>query len=99
MGKGQFQDMSAAELLEEASKTYEAFHIHIGETSSGRRPSVVDGWKQIMSDNLMVAQQYSQVSDIIKDTIIAETDVKQGSTNESEKEKAGNDSKEEEILL
>ena len=55
--------------------------------------------KQLISENLEVAQKYNQVSDIIKNTIIAKTAVEQGSTNEPEKAKDGDNSKEEEILL
>jgi hypothetical protein len=97
MGKGQFHDMKASELLEEASKMYETFHIHISETFSGKRPEVADGWKQLISSNLIVAQKHTQVPDIIKDTVIA--NIKPESTTNEITTKPTEESNEDEILL
>lgn len=69
-GKGQNKNWSASDLLAEASKMYNVFHIHIGETYAGRQQYVVDGWKKLMGDNLLIAQHHDQVPDLISDTII-----------------------------
>lgn len=67
--KFQQQDYTAAELLEMAAKTYNVFHIHIKETASGSRQEVIDGWRQLLHDNLIVADQRIDVADLIADVV------------------------------
>jgi hypothetical protein len=71
MGEGQFQDYTADELIELASKKYNIYHIHIKETASGSRQEVVDGWKQLLQDNLIVAESKQDVAGIIADTVLS----------------------------
>lgn len=65
MGEGQYGDMDATELLNKAREKYNVYHIHIKETSSGSRQEVIDGWKQLMQDNLIVVDNHQDVSDVI----------------------------------
>jgi len=69
MGEGQHEDYSAAALLAKVSEKYEVHHIHIKETSSGSRQSVMDGWKQLIADNLHVAERKTDVAKIIADVV------------------------------
>ncbi len=69
LGGGQYQDFTAAELVAKASEKYFLYHIHIKETASGGRQHVVDGWKQLFSDNLRVAEKRTDVVDIIVDAV------------------------------
>jgi len=69
MGEGQYQDFTAAELLAKASEMYHVYHIHIKETASGQRQHVIDGWKQLMADNLIIAERRTDVSKIIVDIV------------------------------
>jgi hypothetical protein len=62
MGPGQYQDFSALELLDEARKKYHVYHLHIKETASGSRQHVIDEWKQLMADNLIVIQSSDHVA-------------------------------------
>jgi len=71
MGDGQFENFSASQLYDKAREMYNVFHINIAETSSGSRLMVMDGWKQLLSDNLKIAERRNMVSDIIADTIIS----------------------------
>lgn len=73
MGPGQYQDFSASELIDRAREKYEVFHIHIEETASGSRQFVIDGWKQLLSDHLLIAKRREQVFDIIADTVCGNT--------------------------
>ncbi|KKN07246.1 hypothetical protein LCGC14_1069140 [marine sediment metagenome] len=70
MGDGQYENFSAASLCGKASEKYNVFHIHIHETASGSRQEVIDGWKQILADNLIVADHKEDVAKIISDTVI-----------------------------
>lgn len=73
MGTKQNSSYTSIELLELARKMYNVFHIHVRSTGSGRRQSVIDGWSQIMNDDLLVVEDHNDISDIISDTIIKYT--------------------------
>jgi len=67
MGKGQYGlEIQSKDLLEEAKKLYEVYHIHIAETYSGARKNVQEGWRQLMGeDNLIIVQSSDHVSSAI----------------------------------
>jgi hypothetical protein len=73
MGEGQYSDFSATDLLVKASEKYNVYHIHIKETASGSRQRVIDGWKQLLHDNLIVAERKTDVSKIISDIVCKNT--------------------------
>jgi len=71
MGKGQFDNLSATELLDKAREKYEVYHIHMRQGSNGRRQEVIDGWTQLVGkDHLIIAERKEEVSDIIKSVVI-----------------------------
>ena len=70
MGDGQYQNYTSQTLFEEASKKYNVFHIHIKETSSGSRPSVIESWRKILPKNLIIAEKKSDVAGIISDIVL-----------------------------
>lgn len=65
MGSGQHKDFTADELLAMARKSYHVYHLHVKEGCNGNNQSVMDGWKQLMGDNLIIVQDHKQISDII----------------------------------
>jgi hypothetical protein len=65
MGDGQYETYDAKVLLDAARKMYNVYHIHIKETASGSRQQVIDGWKQLMGDNLIVAERHEDVAELI----------------------------------
>lgn len=70
MGDGQYQDYSSAELLEKAMEKYHVFHLHIKETGAGSRQETMDGWKQLISNNLIIVEDKKNVAQIIANTIV-----------------------------
>ena len=62
---GQPATYTKEELLAEAKKTYNVFHIHIKETRSGSRPEVQKFWKDFMGANCIMADSYKELPDII----------------------------------
>jgi len=70
MGDGQYENYSALQLYGKAMEKYDVYHIHIRETGSGARQHVMDGWKQIAQDNLLIAQRHEIVSDLIADVVL-----------------------------
>lgn len=69
MGDGQYEDFSAPQLLEKAREKYNVYHLHISEGSNGNRREVIDGWKQLMGDNLIIVENHQDVSKIIPEII------------------------------
>jgi len=65
MGDGQYEDYSAEKLLDKARESYHVYHLHIKQTASGSRQHVIDGWKQLMSDNLIVVDKHENVASTI----------------------------------
>lgn len=68
---GQYEDYTAVKLLEMARKKYHVFHINVKETASGIRRSVEDGWRQLLQDDLLVAERREDVSGLIAGNILA----------------------------
>jgi hypothetical protein len=69
MGDGQYEDYTSAQLLEKAREKYIVKHLHLKQGSNGQRQSVMDGWKQIMRDDLIIVEDKQQIADIIADTV------------------------------
>jgi hypothetical protein len=59
---------SDAELLEEAQKSYNVFHLHIIHGS--RSEKALGYWKELMGDNCIEVRDYTTISSVISDTII-----------------------------
>lgn len=89
MGEGQFENFDARELLDQARKAYNVYHIHIGQGNNGQRQDVKDGWKQLMGDGLIICENYEDVPKIISDIVTKDVKVV----------KPSNQSKEENIIL
>lgn len=103
MGTGQFEDYSANELYDKAREMYNVFHIHIAETGKGRYSETIDGWKQLLGDNLKVVDHHKDVARIIADTVVENKDNINASTIAADpkdlvKEEKTGDSEPEEML-
>lgn len=73
MGDGQYGDFTAAELLDKARETYNVFHLHIRETASGSRQQVMDGWRQLLQDNLVIVDRHEDLPKIIAKIVVENT--------------------------
>jgi hypothetical protein len=65
MGSGEYQTYSAHTLFEKASEKYNVYHIHISETGTGSRQEVMDGWRELLADHLIVVNNFKNVADAI----------------------------------
>jgi len=70
MGTSQASDYTSDQLLEMASEKYNVFHIHVKETRSGSYQPVMDGWKQLIQNDLIIVENKEQIPTIIADTIL-----------------------------
>ena len=73
MGEGEYGDYTAAALLAKARETYHVFHLHIKETMTGMEPRVINGWKEIMGENLIIVESHDQIANIIAETVVKYT--------------------------
>lgn len=69
MGKGQYDDMNASELLSNAQKLYNVFHIHIEHSPQSSRPEVKNGWKELLGDNCIIVQNQESVGRVIGEMV------------------------------
>lgn len=70
MGDGQYEDYTSEKLLEKAMEKYHVYHIHMRQGYNGTREEVINGWKQILRDNLMIAEKREDVEQIIADIVL-----------------------------
>lgn len=63
------EDISAEQLLNEASRMYHVFHLHIHETSTGKNGGIIDSWKKLLGERVIVVEDYNNVAEIIASTV------------------------------
>lgn len=74
MGPGQYQSLTAVELLAAARENYEVYHLHIQEASHGRSQNVTNGWRDLIGgDNLLIVQNKNDIANLIADITLRVT--------------------------
>jgi hypothetical protein len=74
MGTAQASSVSSLELLDKAREKYNVYHLHVMQGSNGRRPEVMDGWKQLMGDDgLVLVENYRDIPTIIAELVTKQT--------------------------
>jgi len=73
MGDEQAQDYNITELFDIARGKYHVHHIHIKQTGAGSRQSTIDGWKQMLSNNLHIAERQEDVARIIANIVVVDS--------------------------
>jgi len=63
MGAGEYSDLDTPTLLKNAQEKYNVFHIHVGYTGPGSGSRVLSSWKQLLGENVMVANSTSEITD------------------------------------
>lgn len=71
MGDGQYQTLSNVELLDKAKEMYNVYHLHLKQGSNGRSQHVMNGWKQLMGDNLIIIERKEEVAEAIAKIVTA----------------------------
>jgi hypothetical protein len=69
MGVPQAQGYSQLELLDKAREMYNVYHLHLKQGSNGRSERVMNGWKQLMGDNLIIIDRKEDVSSVIAEIV------------------------------
>jgi hypothetical protein len=73
MGPGEYSNFTAKDLLKEAQKTYNVYHIHIRETPTGSRNETVVGWRKLLGENCIPLDDYKDAPKVIADIILKNT--------------------------
>jgi hypothetical protein len=70
LGYAQGEDVTDVQLLEEAQRLYNVYHIHINEASYRDDPQVLGYWRKMLGERLIVLDDYNAVCETIS-TLIA----------------------------
>lgn len=57
-------------LLASAREKYNVFHVHVREGQNGMRQSVIDGWFDLLGEDLIIADNYMDIPNIISSKIV-----------------------------
>jgi hypothetical protein len=60
-GVSEASDTTASELLAAAREKYEVYHFHLVEGSNGGNQHVINGWKEVMGDHLILVPDYRDI--------------------------------------
>lgn len=63
------EDISAESALQEAQRMYHVFHLHIHQTSTGHSQRIVDSWKALLGERVIIVEDYNSVAEIIASTV------------------------------
>lgn len=69
MGYKQAETITAEALLREAQRMYEVFHIHINEASYQNDPVVLNPWKSLLKERLIILEDHTAIAETIATTV------------------------------
>ena len=69
MGPGKQTGFSNVELLDKAREMYHVYHLHLRQGSNGNRQDVMDGWKQLIGENLVIIERKEEVASKIAEIV------------------------------
>jgi hypothetical protein len=61
------EDIPAEQLLAEAQRMYHVFHLHVTET--GASPGIIDGWRKLLQEKLIIVEDHNNIAEIIASTV------------------------------
>lgn len=70
LGYSQAEELSDVQLLEEAQRLYNVYHIHVNEASYRDDPEVLGYWKKMLGERLIILDDYHAICATIS-TLIA----------------------------
>jgi hypothetical protein len=62
-----YEDIPAEQLLAEAQRMYHVFHLHVTETGSSA--GIIDGWRKLLQERLIIVEDYNNIAEIIASTV------------------------------
>lgn len=62
-------DLTDVQMLEMAQRLYHVFHIHVNETQYKNDASIINYWKNLLGERLIIMDDYNNVAEIIASTV------------------------------
>lgn len=84
MGSAEAREYDSLELLEAARKSYNVYHLHLKQGSNGRSERVMDGWKQLIGNDLIIVEDKYSIAQTIEKIIVESVNKKEIFTNSAE---------------
>lgn len=69
MGYTEASNLSATEILAQAQRMYHVFHIHVNEASYRDDPRVIDYWRELLGEHLLILDDQNAIAELIASTI------------------------------
>lgn len=69
MGYTQAEGVTAKELLAEAQRMYHVFHIHINEGSYRNNTTIINSWRDLIGERLIILDDHNQIAELIASTV------------------------------
>lgn len=66
---GEGQDVTAEQLLAEASRMYHVYHIHVNSTRYKDDPEVIGSWKRLLGERLIILDDANNVAEVVAATV------------------------------
>lgn len=69
MGYSEASPITAKDVLAQAQRTYHVFHIHVNEASYRDDPRVINYWRELLGENLLILDDQNAIAELIASTI------------------------------
>jgi hypothetical protein len=63
------ETVSAEQVLAEAQRMYHVFHLHVNETGTGKTPGILEAWKKLLNESVIVVEDHNNIAEIIASTV------------------------------
>lgn len=63
------ENLTSAQVLAEAQRMYHVFHLHIHQTPTGQSKGIIDSWKKLLGERVIVVENYNDVAEIVASTV------------------------------
>ena len=63
------EGLSDKQLLTEAQRMYNVFHIHVQQGSYRNDPQILKYWKNLLGERLILLEDYDKISEVIATTV------------------------------
>lgn len=64
-----YEEVTAEQALAEAQRMYHVFHLHVTETATGASGSIIDGWRKLLQERLILVEDHNNIAEIIASTV------------------------------
>jgi hypothetical protein len=63
------EPLHAEQLLKEAQRMYNVFHLHVNEGGYKDDPMVLEPWKKLLGERLIIIEDYNHIAEVVATTV------------------------------